>query len=202
MAIDAWEATARGDPSGVAMLSLANDLFVPRSFTWGDFLAKAISVDYDAGRDYRVWLDPPGAVLGSPLSLLFFVGGPSWPATSVADELRHLRPCEVEALLVSGALDVSTPPQTAKAEALPFLTRAEQVVVPNASHVDDLWRLQPEAIQTLVTGFYDTGDIDAVFDPTVPRLSPPVRLPVLAKAAAGTAVAAVLGATLGVLARR
>ena len=202
MAIDAWEAAARGDPSGVAMLSLAYDLFVPRSFTWGDFLAKAFSVDFDAGRDYLRWLDPPAAVLGSPLSLLFFAGGPSWPATIVADELRHLRPCEVESLLVSGDLDISTPPQAAKDEALPFLSRGAQVVVPNASHVDDLWRLQPEAMQTLLTRFYDTGDIDAGFDPTVPRLSPPIRLPVLARAAAGTAVAAALSATLGVLARR
>ena len=47
MAIDAWEAAARGDPSGVVLLSLACDAFVPRSFTWGDFLAKAFSVDYE-----------------------------------------------------------------------------------------------------------------------------------------------------------
>ena len=123
MAIDAWEAAAHGDPSGVVMLSLAYDVFVPRAFAWGDFLAKAFSFDYDADRDDRRWLDPPDAVLGSPLSLLFFAGGPSWPATTVADELRHLRTCEVESLLVSGALDISTPPQTARREALPLLKR-------------------------------------------------------------------------------
>jgi hypothetical protein len=107
MAIDAWEAAARGDPAGVAVLSLAYDVFVPRSFTWGDFLAKAFSVDLDVERHYRASLDPPAAVLGSPLSLLFFAGGPSWPPTTVADELRHLRTCEVESLLVSGALDIA-----------------------------------------------------------------------------------------------
>ena len=119
MAIDAWEAAARGDPSGVMLLSLVYDAFVPRSFTWGDFLAKAFSLDYDADRDYRRWLDPPDAVLGSPLSLLFFAGGPSWPATTVADELRHLRTCEVASLLVSGALDISTPPTDREAGGTP-----------------------------------------------------------------------------------
>jgi pimeloyl-ACP methyl ester carboxylesterase len=202
MAIDAWEAAAQGDPAGVAVLSLAYDVFVPRSFMWGDFLAKAFSVDLDVERDYRASLDPPAAVLGSPLSLLFFAGGPSWPPTTVPDELRHLRTCEVESLLVSGALDISTPPQTARDDALPYLTRGAQVVVPNASHVDDLWGLQPEAMQTLVTRFYDSGAIEADFDSRVPRLSPPMRLPVLAKAAAGTAVAAVLGAALGALTHR
>ena len=141
-------------------------------------------------------------MLGSPLSLLFFAGGPSWPATTVADETRHVRTCEVESLLVSGALDISTPPQTARQEARPLLTRGAHVVVPNASNVDDLWGLQPEAIQSLVTRFYDTGDINDRFDPAVPRLSPPMRLPVVAKATAGVAVAAVLGITLGTLARR
>jgi pimeloyl-ACP methyl ester carboxylesterase len=67
MAIDAWEAAARGDPSGVLALSLAFDVFVPSSFTWGDFMAKAFSVDYDASRNYREWLDRPDAVLGSPV---------------------------------------------------------------------------------------------------------------------------------------
>ena len=36
----------------------------------GDRHREAFSVDYDADRDYRRWLDPPDAVLGSPLSLL------------------------------------------------------------------------------------------------------------------------------------
>jgi hypothetical protein len=75
-------------------------------------------------------------------------------------------------------------------------------VVPHASHVDDLWRLQPGAIQTLVTRFYDTGDVDLHFDPAVPRLSPPMRLPVVTKAAVGTAVAVVGGIAFGALARR
>ena len=74
--------------------------------------------------------------------------------------------------------------------------------MPNASHVDDLWGLQPEAIQSLVTRFYDTGDIDDRFDPAVPRLSAPIRLPVVSKATAGAAVAAVLGVKIGALARR
>jgi len=47
-------------------------------------------------------------------------------------------------------------------------------------------------MQHLVTTFFDTCATDAHFDTTVPRLSPPLRLPALAKTAAATAAAAAL----------
>jgi pimeloyl-ACP methyl ester carboxylesterase len=184
-------AAADGDPSGVAVLSLAYDVFVPTSFTWGDFLAKAFSVDREPDRDYNELLDPPGAALGSPLSLLFFGGGTGWPVEPAPDALRKLTPTHVESLLISGALDVSTPPQTAQDEALPFLERGTQVVIPNASHVDDLWRLQPDAMQSLVTTFFDHGDVVDSFDAATPEVRVPLRLPATAKAAAiGAAITA------------
>ena len=185
VAIDAWEAAARGDPSGVALLSLAYDLAVPRLFTWGDFLAKAFSIDYEPDADYMTLLDPPGATLGSPLSLLFFGGGVGWPPGPAPEPLRHLRDCAVESLLVSGALDVSTPPQHARKEALPYLARGTQVIIPHASHVDDMWGLQPAAMTRLVSNFLDTGEIDAGFDASTPALTPPLRLPAVAKLGAG-----------------
>jgi pimeloyl-ACP methyl ester carboxylesterase len=155
-------------------------------------VAKAFSLDYAAGRDYLSWLNPPGAALGSPLSLLFFGAGEGWPPAAAPESLRQLRRCPVPTLLVSGDLDVSTPAPIARDEALPFLDHGTEVVVPHASHIDDLWNLQPDAMQHLVTTFFDTGAVEARFDTHLPQLSLPVRLPVLAKAAATTVGAAVL----------
>ncbi len=78
--------------------------------------------------------------------------------------LHQLHRCDVELLLVSGELDVSTPPQHARDEALPYLPRGSQVIIPNASHVEDMWGLQPQATTQLVGGFLATGTVDARFD--------------------------------------
>jgi pimeloyl-ACP methyl ester carboxylesterase len=198
IAIDAWEAAARGDPSGVALLTLACDLAVPRLFTWGDFLAKAFSTDCQPGADYATMLDPPGAALGSPLSLLFFGGGTGWPPSPAPESLSHLRECDAESLLIGGTLDVSTPPQHARNEALPYLPRGTQVIIPNASHVDDMWGLQPEPMRRLVETFLDNGQADTGFDPSTPALEPPLRLPAVAKLGARALLA--VSAALAVIA--
>lgn len=200
IAIDAWEAAARGDPSGVALLTLAYDLAVPRLFTWGDFLAKAFSLDYEPGTDYASLLDPPGAALGSPLSLLFFGGGVGWPSAPAPGPLRHLNDCAVESLLVGGALDVSTPPQHARNEVLPHLAHGTQVIIPNAAHVDDLWGLQPAAMNRLVSTFLNTGKASVSFDPSTPALAPPLRLPAAAKLGTGALIA--VPAALAIIAAR
>jgi pimeloyl-ACP methyl ester carboxylesterase len=199
IAIDAWNSAANGDASGVALLSLAYDLFVPSSFTWGDFLAKAYSLDYETGRDYPQWLDPPDAALGSPLSLLFFGGGAGWPAAAPRDELRKLIPNRVDSLLISGELDISTPPSIARDEALPYLEHGSQVIIPDVSHVDDMWALQPHGMERLVTDFLNTGTVTARFSPAQARLSVPVRLPAIAKG--GVSLITAMAATTTLRAR-
>jgi pimeloyl-ACP methyl ester carboxylesterase len=196
VAIDAWQAAAGGDPSGVALLCLLYDLMVPRLFTWGDFLAKAYSTDYDPGADYPARLGPPGTALGSPLSLLFFGGGPGWPPAPAPQPLRQLHRCGVESLLISGELDVSTPPQHARDEALPHLPRGSHVIIPGASHVEDMWGLQPQATTRLVAGFLATGNVAAHFDAAIPPLKPALRLPAAARLAAGGLLAAAGASTL------
>jgi hypothetical protein len=158
---DTFLAARRGDPSGLALLSLAYDWMVPRMFTWGDFIAKAFSADYTSGVDYGAQLERPEFILGSPLSLLFFGSGMEWPVQALPAEFRQAQVSTVETLLVSGSIDFSTPAEYAARELLPHLRRGRQVILPEMGHVSDFWGLQPEAALHLATTFFDTGEVDA-----------------------------------------
>jgi hypothetical protein len=179
----------------LALLSLSCDLVLPRLFVWGDFMAKAVSADFEPGRDYAVELDPPFAALGSPLSLLFFGGGPGWPARLIPEEDRRVVPSAVETLLVGGALDVSTPADVATRELLPHLARGHQIVAPGTGHVDDLWGLHHDALNQLLSRFFGDGIVEARFD--APPADPRVRfgLPEIARALDGVTALA-LGASI------
>jgi pimeloyl-ACP methyl ester carboxylesterase len=159
---DAYIAADQGDPSGLALMSLAGDLVLPNLFTWGDFFAKG-STDYDAARNYAAELDPPDSILGSPVALLFFgafSGSGDWPIQLLPAELRQVQPSAVETLLVSGSFDVSTPAETATQDLLPALSHGKQVILSEMGHAADLMSLQPQAYERLLTSFYDTGVAD------------------------------------------
>ncbi|MBI5292734.1 MAG: alpha/beta fold hydrolase [Chloroflexi bacterium] len=160
LVFDAYIAAEQGDPSGLALMSFLYDL-LPSGNTWGEMAAKAFSADYDPSRDYAVEMDPPGSILGSPLSLLEWSTIASWPTQQlIPAELRRVQPSDVETLLVSGSVDFSTPAEFATDELLPYLTNGKQVILAEMGHVDDLGRLQPAAFERLATSFYDTGVAD------------------------------------------
>lgn len=160
MVYDAFIEADQGDPSGLALMSLMYDLLVPSMFTWGDFLSKGLSADYDDGCDYAKELNPTGSILGSPLSYVFWGSGLNWPAKRIPDVYRRVQPCEVETLLVSGSNDFSTPAEYASQELLPALKGGHQVILAEMGHVRDLWQMQPEATLHLLTSFFDTGRAD------------------------------------------
>jgi hypothetical protein len=83
-----------------------------------------------------------------------------WPIKMIPAELRQVRPSDVETLLVSGNIDATTPAQWATEELLPSLKNGEQVILSEFGHTDDVWGLQPEATEHLLTTFYDTGEVD------------------------------------------
>lgn len=165
---DAYLAADAGDASGLAMLSLMHDLIIPSSVAWGDWISKGAS-DYAAPRDWAAEMIPPGAILGSPISL--YVGGAvmanggweatGWPVAPVPPDLGRVQPSDVRTLLVSGDLDYSTPVQFARDELLPALGNGEQVILANFGHSDDVWGLQPEATRHLFTTFFASGAVDA-----------------------------------------
>jgi hypothetical protein len=161
MVFDAYQAAASGDASGLALLSMASDLVLPSLVVWGDFFAKGGTADYDPARAFASEINPPDAILGSPLSLLIFDSLPgNWPLDTISAELQHVQPSNVETLLVSGSVDFSTPAEFATSELLPQLTHGQQVILREMGHVDDIWQLQPAATERLLTSFYATGVAD------------------------------------------
>jgi len=158
---DAYIAAEQGDPSGLALASLASDFLLPPN-TWGDYIAKAVSAgDFDPARDYAIEMDPPNSILGSPWSLLFASSVKDWPTKPIPAEFRQVQPSDVETLLVSGSIDFPTPAEFATDELLPYLTKGQQVILAEMGHqVADLFNVQPEATERLLTSFYDTGVAD------------------------------------------
>jgi hypothetical protein len=169
MVFDAYQAAAAGDASGLAFISLAWDFMAPSVLVWGDSFAKAATADYDPARDYATDLNPPGSIIGSPLSALAFEDSArNWPITLIPAELRQVQPSDVETLLVSGSVDFSTPAVYATDELLPALRHGQQVIVAEAGHTGDLFGLQPAATDRLLSSFYDTGVADASLFTYVP----------------------------------
>ncbi len=162
MVFDTYLAAGQGDFSGLALMSLMYDLMVPSQIIWGDSAAKAVSVDYDPARDYAAEMDPPDSILSSPFSLLQWGSAPNnvWPAKPIPAEIRQAQPSDVETLLVSGSIDFATPAEFATDELLPRLTNGKQVILSEMGHAQDVWNLQPQATEHLLTSFYDSGVVD------------------------------------------
>jgi pimeloyl-ACP methyl ester carboxylesterase len=195
---DAYQAAAEGDASGLALMSLGWDVMAPSLLVWGDVLAKAGTADYDRARDYAADMNPPGSILGAPGSLLYFDSMASWPITPLPAELRGVQPSDVETLLISGSLDFYTPAQYATEELLPALRHGQQVIVAEAGHTGDLFGLQPEATERLLTSFYGTGVGDAsLFTYTPMAFRVQVGFPRLAKVLAGAVVVLAIGLGTG-----
>jgi pimeloyl-ACP methyl ester carboxylesterase len=192
---DAYLAAEKGDPSGLALMSLAYDLMIPKMSTWGEFFAKGCSADFQPGRDYRAELTTPNAVLGSPMSLLIWgSAGGNWPPILMEEKYRQVHPTDVETLLVSSSIDFSTPAQFAEQELQPSLRKGQRVVIAEQGHVNDFWGFQPEARQRLLTSFYDTGTADASLYKYLPMdFKPSMRFPTLAKVLVAVSILLVVG---------
>lgn len=159
---DAFLAAEAGDPSGLAMFSVVGEFIFPSANTWGFAASIAASADFDPNRDYCLDMNPPDSIMGAPVSQFYWcslqLGG--WPTAFIPDEFRQVQPSDVSTLMVSGSVDFSTPMMLATNELLPVLGNAEQVILSEFGHTDDIWVLQPEATRHLLTSFFDTGRVD------------------------------------------
>jgi len=192
---DVWLAAADGDYSGMALISAAFNFMIPKDFAWGDSAAKACSADYDADPsvDYVAQVTPDPYLLGSPGSFLGWVAAQSWPVQKIPGIYREAQPSEVETLMLSGTLDVSTPAENARDKLLPVFSNAEQVVLENFAHTGDLYYHQPEATRHLLRSFFDSGTVDASRFVAQPiSFEPRWGFPMIAKLLVAAAVLALL----------
>jgi len=158
--IDSWLAAAEGDPSGMAILTLIGPNMFANASIWGHNAALRSSLgQIDPARDYRIELNPPDSIMGSPASTAAFTGYAAWPGNFISEEYRQIQPSDVETLLVSGNIDADTPVQFARDELLPSLSNGQHVILSEFGHGEFL-ALQPEASKHLLTSFYDTGIAD------------------------------------------
>ncbi|UCH79433.1 MAG: alpha/beta fold hydrolase [Candidatus Coatesbacteria bacterium] len=162
-AFDAFLSAAAGDFAGLVAMQFMFDEFARRGPNFGDMAAKAVGADFDPSRDYEAEMDPPGAVLGSPLSLLYWTGMKyeAWPYRSLPEEYRTLRDTDVATLVVSGSVDFTTPPAYAEEELLPHLRRGHHLLLAELGHCYDLAGLRPQAHRKLVEVFFGRGEVDA-----------------------------------------
>jgi pimeloyl-ACP methyl ester carboxylesterase len=196
MTFDSYVAAKQGDPSGLALMSLAYDYVLPSMFTYGDLASKAVSADFDSTHNYSLEMESPSLPLGSPLSKLLW--GPlqygRWPIQQLPEEFRQLRNTDVETLLLSGSMDFSTPAEFATKELLPYLKNGKQVILLEYGHVGDVVYLHPENTRRMVTSFYQTGVVDTSLNTYTPmNFHVSWGFPTLAKVALGTL--AVVGTT-------
>ncbi|WP_420630541.1 alpha/beta fold hydrolase [Candidatus Leptofilum sp.] len=159
---DAYLAAEEGDPSGLALMSMAFDFMIPSVTTWGHWAAMG-SLDYDPARNWIIEMDPPNSILGSPTSLM--VGAATqqsggWPVAPMPDAFREVQPTAVETLLVSGSIDYSTPSQAATEELQPALRNGEHIILSEFGHFNDVWGFQSEATRHMLATFFDSGEVD------------------------------------------
>jgi pimeloyl-ACP methyl ester carboxylesterase len=158
--VDVWIAADKGDASGLAMATLLSKMAIPGGFTWGAVYSHMFSVDLDPSRDYRAELNPPGSIIGAPVSYLAYGAASGWPVKLIPQEYRQVQPSDVEMLLVSGPLDFTAPPGYVTEELMPHLSNGQQVILKDFGHTAAFWSLQPEARVRLLTSFYNTGVAD------------------------------------------
>ncbi|MCP4420552.1 MAG: hypothetical protein GY805_28430, partial [Chloroflexi bacterium] len=103
------------------------------------------------------------------------------------------QPSETETLLISGNVDFSTPAEFATNDLLPALANGKQVILSEMGHVSDVMSLQPEAIEHLLTSFYDSGEADeSLFTYEPMNFEVKMGFPTIAKAALGIVSALIL----------
>jgi pimeloyl-ACP methyl ester carboxylesterase len=161
--IDMWLSAAEGDPSGLWITSLLADVMMPDLFTYGQYAAAA-SADAQAARDYFAeGAQGQETNFGYAATSAGWAGGQAaeaWPAANEVEKYTGVQQSNVEALLIGGELDVSTPPQIATEELLPSLPNGHQVVLPGFGHTLTVFTEQPEASTHLINTFYDSGRVD------------------------------------------
>ena len=204
MVFDAYLAAGEGDPSGMAMANLMTQMMTPiDKFVYGEHFSKGGTADLDKyGGIESISLGD--SIMGVPMAEWVWPMAEEWPIELIPRDLRDFQESSVEMLLVNGTVDFGTPP-TALEQAKPYFHKAQMVLLPEFSHNYDVYELQPEAFERLITSYYDSGVADdSLFEYQPLSFEPSMSLPVMAKllVAAMIALAALLILGVALVVRR
>lgn len=167
MAFDAIVRADGGDWSGLAAISA--QVAAVKSLNACDAVLKLAGYVYEPGRDYEQAMDPPDAILGSPLGKMTWASlrASGWEAPMLPREWRRNAKTGVETLMVHGTVDVSSPPDYARRELLPMLTNGKFILLDELGHNDVIVN-QPDAFRRLMEEFFTQGNVDRSFFKSAP----------------------------------
>jgi len=173
-AIDMWLDAAKGDASGMTLLSALSHPVLPHLINnWGEFLAMGYG-DYARLTPAQVDdLTPKDVIIGAP-SRLFWELARDWPANADRDAYPAMQPSDIDTLVISGTLDFTTPIETVRSELMPKLSHGRLVTLAELGHTASFWRSQSAARERLLETFFDKGQVDSslyVRQPPVFRVS-------------------------------
>jgi TAP-like protein len=166
----------------LAALNLASAMMIPVAdgFVWGEMFSVGGTIDVEKYHGFDS-VSLGNSILGAPHSELVWSMMGGWPLELIPKDLREFQETDVEMLLVNGTVDFATPPN-ALDDARPYFHKAQMVLLPEFSHVDDVYELQPKAFERLITSYYDTGVADDslyVYQPL--SFQPRISVTVIAK---------------------
>ncbi len=165
LAFEAILQADKGDYSGLAFMSLLGKLIFPTASNWGDLFSKAASADGNLVTDINNQFGNENSILGAPISRLHWSAAAGWPVNLIEEKYRIPNYIDVETLLVSGNLDVSTPAKFAHNELLPYLTGGKEVILSDFGHTGDFYSKQPEAAVQFIASYFDNGEVrDDLFE--------------------------------------
>jgi hypothetical protein len=156
---DAFVRAQKGDWSGLAGIS--NTVQRREPAYAGDFALKLGTYAFNPRRDYAHDMDPSGSILGSPVAKLNWgsLANSKWPVEVVPERWRQ-GSTPVQALLLHGTVDFSSPLEYARKELLPRLPNGRLVVLRELGH-NDIIVSQGEAFRRLMETFFARGEVDA-----------------------------------------
>lgn len=161
--VDAWLAAREGDAAGMWAMSVLADLTVPTSFVWGEFASFGM-IDAPAAQRYYAAGGDPGSTLGNAATDALWGGADGfykvWPDSPDNAAYQTLRRSDVETLVINGTVDFTTPAELSTGELMPSLAKGRQVKLAGMGHSADFWGNQQDAGTRLLTGFFDSGEVD------------------------------------------
>lgn len=189
---DTFIAADNGDASGLALVSTMARFQLKKMYRgWGDLISKSYA-DFNPAVNYNEQMKLNSYIIGSPGTQLFTVSR-AWQGGTKDTLYSESRTSEVETLLLSGNIDLSTPAENARDELLPYLPNGKQYILSEYGHVSDIMNAQHVAFVKAICSYYSIGEADmSAFQNQKVDFAPQMSFPQLAKIVIGCVVGVIL----------